>query len=249
MKLGKLTATPEAAALRLCDYVANVPPPPAEFGHHNTVPFWGMLANDKYGDCVFAGAAHEHLLWTAEAGQPVTFSDANVIAAYASCTHFNPFLPDPNPTDRGTNVIKALDFRKKYGIADAKGTLHKIEAYARINPNPDAIAQAAWLFSAVGVGIQMPMSAMNQFKAGQPWDVPRGWSPNVGGHYVPIIGRINGYLVCVTWGRLQLITPKFLAKFCDEAYAIFSPEFLKDGKSPEGFDKPALITDLNGMAA
>jgi hypothetical protein len=29
---------------------------------------WNMFANDQYGDCVEAGAAHEHMLWTLEGG-------------------------------------------------------------------------------------------------------------------------------------------------------------------------------------
>jgi hypothetical protein len=35
------------------------------------VAHWGMLGNDHYGDCVWAGAAHETMLWNKEAARNV----------------------------------------------------------------------------------------------------------------------------------------------------------------------------------
>lgn len=49
---------------------------------------------------------------------------------------------------------------------------------------------------------------------------------------------------CVTWGRLQSMTLRFYKNYCDEAYAILSPEMLIEGKSLEGFDLAQLQADL-----
>lgn len=244
LKLGKLPAQSDRLSIRLADYMGDIPAPPPNFGHQALVPDWRMLANDIYGCCVFSGAGHEHELLSAEGGKPALFTDANVLAAYSAVTGFDPAIPG---TDHGTVVIDALNYRRATGMTDSAGGIHKVEAFAKISPDPDAIAQAAWLFSAVGVGIQMPASAMRQFNKGLPWTLPPGYSPIQGGHYVPIIGRTDTFLVCVSWGRLQLISPDFMAKYCDEAYAIFCPEFFTNGKSPEGFDAPALQADMSKM--
>jgi hypothetical protein len=43
------------------------------------------------------------------------------------------------------------------------------------------------------------------------------------------------------------MTVQFYAKYCDEAWAILSPEMLDAGKSPEGFDLIQLQSDLNAL--
>jgi len=51
----------------------------------------------------------------------------------------------------------------------------------------------------------------------------------------------------VTWGRLQQMTLQFYKKYCDEAWAILSPEMLKGGLSLEGFDITQLQIDLSSL--
>jgi hypothetical protein len=52
----------------------------------------------------------------------------------------------------------------------------------------------------------------------------------------------------VTWGALQTMTWGFWAAYCDEAYAILSPDFLKPKGSqpvtPNGFNLAQLLEDL-----
>lgn len=68
LKLGKAPARPGAVAFRFSDFAktAQMPAPPRNFGHNRLVKTWGMLGNDTAGDCVFAGAAHEIMLWNAD---------------------------------------------------------------------------------------------------------------------------------------------------------------------------------------
>ena len=245
LKFGKLPATHDPRDLRFAAYtdLATVlPAVPTTFGYNRLLPHWGMLGNDRYGDCVWAGAAHEEMIWNAEGKHPVTFSDASVLGDYSAVTGFNP--NDPN-SDRGTNVRDAANYRLNTGVHDAGGLAHKIGAYVALAPgNVGHVTAAAYLFGAVGLGIQVPASAMNQFNAGQAWDVVPG-SAIEGGHYVPYIGHDANNLYVVTWGRVQKMTPRFFSTYCDEAYAYLTSEDLSIyGVSPEGFNMAQLRADL-----
>ena len=51
-----------------------------------------MLASNKLGDCVIAGAFHETMLWNKIANPNTPMSDAAAIAMYekiAGCTHYH----------------------------------------------------------------------------------------------------------------------------------------------------------------
>lgn len=239
VKLGKRVATPDPRDFQFADLVSTAQPPkaPPEFGHEGLITAWGMLGNDTVGDCVIAGAGHETEMWNKEAGRTVTISAATAIKAYSEVTGYNP--KDPN-TDQGTDMGVAAKWRRAKGMPDDAGNRHKIAAYLSIKPgNFSQLKQAAWLFGAVGIGIEFPASAMDQFNAGQPWDVVKG-SQIEGGHYIPIVAVRGNYVEIVTWGQIQKVTLAFLAKYCDEAYAYVSLEALENGKSLEGFDTATL---------
>lgn len=104
-----------------------------------------------------------------------------------------------------------------------------------------------YLFGAVGIGLQLPSSALVQSEQGLPWDVVADASID-GGHYVPLVGRQTDGLHVISWGAIQLMTEDFLAQYCDEAVAYVSQECLLDQKSPEGFAYDDLISDLAALA-
>jgi hypothetical protein len=244
-KLGKKPAVYNKKMLHFEHYIKreSLPLIPAQFGHENAVTSWGMLGNDTVGDCVFAGADHETMLWTVEEGKPAHFTADNAISDYSAVTGYDSSNPR---TDQGTNVQDAMDYRKSTGLIDAAGNRHKIGGYLALEPgNLRHVMEALYLFSAVAVGIEFPDSAMDQFNAMKPWAVVPGASVQ-GGHYVPLVAN-RGNLVVVTWGRLQQMTPQFYIKYADEAYAVLSLEFLKSGKSPEGFNLEQLQADLASL--
>lgn len=252
MKLGKRPARPEAVTFKFATFfdATALPTPPIAFGHYSVGSPWGMLGNDQYGDCVFAGAAHETMVWDLTGGQPVTFSDISVLADYAAVTGFNP--SDPN-TDQGTDMQVAASYRRKTGVLDAEGHRHLIDSYVAIDPGAlDQLALATYLTGAAGVGLRLPSSAEGQFEAHQPWTVVPG-DTIVGGHYVPCVGRnANGDFLVVTWGRLHAMTPEFYEAYCDEAMAYISIESLRNNLSPEGFDAVKLrgfLAAINHMEA
>jgi hypothetical protein len=245
-KLGKTAPTPENVKLKFSAYVdeSKLPKPPRVLGHTDLLPHQiGMLANDSVGDCVVAGAAHETMLFNAEAGRSITFTDQSCLSDYSAVTGYDP--ADPS-TDQGTNVSEFVDYRTKVGVLDQHGLRHRIGGSVRIDPGHlDQYAEALFLFSAVGIGVQLPDSAQQQFAAEQPWDVVRG-AQIEGGHYVPVVARTaDGFWLVATWGRLQKVTDAFLTKYSDEAYAYLSLEFLgNNGKSLEGFNAQQLRADL-----
>ena len=250
-KLGKTPARRGAVKFKLSAYLVKhkLPTPPKMFGHQGLIGSkkWGLFANDLYHDCVWAGAAHETMLWNKEAHRPVKFTDKNVLKAYAAVTGFSP--KDPT-TDRGTDIQHAASYRRKTGVLDARGKRHKIHAYLALKPGDvDLLAIAMYLFSAVGIGLRLPERAMKQFAAGKPWDVVPG-RHRTGGHYVSGVGRdIKGNFVVVTWGRLQVMTPRFYKKYCDEAIAYISEEMLVPPRDTtlEGLDLAQLAADLKGL--
>jgi len=249
MMLGKKPATYDERDLQFAHYLDPafaLPPHPLNFGHEQAFPAkgWGMLGNDRAGDCVFAGGAHETMLWNAEAKNIVPFSDACVLSDYSALTGYDP--SDPS-TDQGTNVRDALKYRQKTGLIDANGVRHKIGAYVALEPgNLQQLLEALYLFGAVGGGFKFPDSAMKQFNKGKFWSVVPGANIE-GGHYVPVVAR-RSLIVGVTWAQTQPMTTTWYKVYNDEAWAILSPEMLSSGKSPEGFDLPTLISDLKEVA-
>lgn len=247
LKLGKLPARPGAVRFALATYAPTLPTPPGKFTSHAAlVTDWGMLANDRYGSCVFAGAGHETMLWNREASRAVPFTDSAVLSDYSAVTGFNP--EDPG-TDQGTDMAVAASYRRKTGVIDAAGARHLVAAYLAITPGDMlALKQAVYRFAAVGVGVRFPASAMDQFNAGKPWSI-RSSSPIEGGHYVPAVGYDSRYIYVVTWGRVQRMTWGFYRRYCDEALAYLSVEMMTGDLSPEGFNLAHLQADLAALPA
>jgi hypothetical protein len=94
-----------------------------------------------------------------------------------------------------------------------------------------------------------PKSAEKQFTNQQPWDVVPG-ARQAGGHYVPVFDRNSvGNILCVTWGRLQAVTPNFVREYNDEILVYLSLEWLDRNTmiSPDNFDRAALVRDLAAL--
>jgi hypothetical protein len=222
-----------------------MPEPPARFGHGGAFKDWRMLGNDKYGDCVFAGGAHETMLTAKLGGHVAAFNDTGVLSDYSAVTGFQP--NDPY-SDQGADVRETLGYRRHTGLVDSSGHRHKIGAYVSLNAGDwTELWQAVFIFTAVGMGFQFPDTAMDQFDAGEPWDIV----PNAqidGGHYVPVVGRSSvGVGACVTWAKRQPFTRKFYETYADEAWAIIYPEELKVGHTEHGFSLATLRTYLGQL--
>ena len=221
-----------------CGYAATFQ---VQFGHEEQTPPipWGMLGNDQVGDCVVAGGAHEHMLWSLMGGKPLTFRTEDVFKDFTAITG----LP-PSPLV-GADMERAANFRLKTGLLGADGKRHKIASYLEITPGSlKELYAAMYLFGAVGIALHLPSTAEQQFSNHKSWHIVGGgyW---LGYHYVPAIALREGNIVVVTWGRFQAMRPSFYVANCVQAIVYLSDEALTGGKSLEGFDRHALIADMH----
>jgi hypothetical protein len=245
LKLGKLPARPNAVKFKLRNYLAGTQAikVPADFGHEewtNPPISWGMYGNDVYGDCVIAGGAHEEVLWNRMGGRVIGFQTSDLLKDFSAITG------QPPSATVGADMQQAASYRRSVGLLDASGVRRKIGAYLEISPgNLSELYTAMYLFGAVGIGIQFPTTAFDQFRRHKAWAVVSGATIDAG-HYIPAIA-LRSNIVIVTWGRFQAMRPSFYSAYCDEAVAYVSPEALVAGKSPEGFDYAALVNDLQAL--
>jgi hypothetical protein len=240
LKLGKLVPKHDPRTLSFTQFqvAATLKAAPIGFGHQGLIPSWGMLGNDRAGDCVVAGGAHETMLWNAIAKRTIPFDAKSVLSDYSTVTGYDPVT---GANDNGTVVLDYLKYRRNTGALDAVGQRHHIGAFVALEVgNWTQLLEALYIFDVVGIGVEFPNTAMTQFENGQPWSVVPG-AQIEGGHYIPIVGRPKiSTLNIVTWGKVQPMTRAFYKKYCDEAWGILSTESLANGKTAEGFDLTAL---------
>jgi hypothetical protein len=246
LKLGKLTARHDPRALLLASYVSRaLPAPPDTFDVSTKVTAWGMMDNDQIGDCTCAAAGHLIMEWTANAGKKmVTPTDKQIVGAYSAITGYN---PTSGANDNGANEVDVLNYWRQSGIAG-----HKIGAYMSLEPaNHTHIMDSVYIFGGCYIGVSLPISAQAQTQNHQPWSVPPGGTNgdgkpgSWGGHAVPVVAYDSRGVTVVTWGALQMMTWSFWEAYCDEAYAILSPDYLSGKKTtPQGFSLKQLQADL-----
>lgn len=246
LKLGK--KFPDLCnTLKLSNYTtSSLPAPPASVNWAGNIANWGMMLNDKYGNCTCACGGHLVMVWTdAETGTPVVVPDEAVLAMYEAVSGFNPAT---GANDNGAVISQVLRHWHKHGLNG-----HRIAGYAYVDPtNETLLKQAVNLFGGLDIGLALPVSA--QAQVGQIWDVPVGGAQGAGqpgswgGHCVPIVGYSDAGLTCVTWGQLQSMTWNFFNTYADEAWAVLSPDWtVKNGVSPEGFNAGQLVDDLRQL--
>lgn len=262
--LGKLPATPENVKIQFSDIASTVqlPDPPAEFGHEALIKDWGMLGNAQAGCCYISSIDHSDMLWNAEAGVTVPFSDTSAIRYYQELTqHFNGVAYDPaqsdpltgeNPTDTGINVSLALPLLRNIGTLDDAGNRHKIGAYVKLHIDPEELRYAIRYFDGVLLGVTMFQEWQEAFQQGNyVWDaVSNPDATAVGGHAICGVAWRNGNPVIISWGEPVTLTIDAFEQSCDEVYALLTLEKLVNGVDLEGLDTPKLqdaIKQLSGI--
>lgn len=240
------------ADLRLSLKAAGLlPAVPAVFGHGETYQDWLMLGNgpsmpgeppqpasykepwEGCGDCVWASAAHEVMESLTDAGQPPAavaklFDTEVVVGEYAKVTGYD---PQTGEGDNGTEVRERLVHMQENGILDTAGTLHKIGQFVELEPgNLQHLLEALYFFEGLPLGVQLQKAQMEAFNSAEQsgstpvWTYVAG-SEGLGGHCIPMVGRPDGeHFAALSWGRRLLLTPTFLEKQCDEAWAYVSQD-------------------------
>ena len=174
-----------------------------------------VFANDRVGDCVIAGRAHQTLrLELIEQQKVIKITDGEVLKEY--------FLETGGP-DTGLIVLESLKRWRKRGWI-AAGDRYFITAFAEIDRGaPSEVKRSVFTDLGVGLGLSLPLTAQKEFGAGKPWAATTGpgSSPGSwGGHYVYVTGYTMLGPTCVTWGQKHRMSWKFFGKYCDEAYTV-----------------------------
>jgi len=255
-KLGKRAPRIDHRTLRIERYfTAALPPPPPRCDWTRGFDIdWHVMLNDTLGDCTEAKKGHAVQIWTLDNGRMVTVPDSTVLAAYEADAGY---IPGDPSTDNGEVMLDNLNAWRKNGfggvVLTAFGSLSALShPPTTMVSNFSAVAQAIYLFGLVDIGFQVPQSAMDQFNAGEAWDLVANDGGIVGGHdvIVPAYNTAGDYFTCITWGRRQKMTWAFFNHYVDEAYALLSPAWLGSrGLDPSGFDLAALQADLAAVTA
>lgn len=227
--------TPEHVVRLRMDAALDGAAAPAQ-SYYYAIPVIGMLGNDKYGDCVFAGDGHIVEQQTALGqGTEVKVTTAQALQGYSAVTGFDPNVPS---TDQGALVSDGLNYLRKTGMAGVK-----IAAFGQVAVGSiDKIKLAVAEFGAVSIGFYFPNSAMDQFNNSQPWDTVPDDGGLDGGHCVIVCGYDATYLYVYTWGAVQKMTYRFWAKYVEEAWPVVTQQWVNatTGLSPAGVDLATL---------
>jgi hypothetical protein len=243
--LGKGPVRFDARTLRFSRYRKALPPVPNSLGWTSKIGMLGMMLNDQLGDCVVAGYGHSVQEWTAyAAGAPSIIPDNVVLKGYEDV---GGYVPGDPSTDNGCVMLDALKYFRRKGLGG-----HVIQAFVAVNPLDELeVREAIHLFGSLYIGLDLPVSAQNQYT----WHVPAsgitagdGVPGSWGGHCVPVMGYSPLTLNTITWGARQEMTWEFLRAYCSEAYAMLSKEWIAvNGLSPSRFDMAQLLFDLQNL--
>jgi hypothetical protein len=241
-KLAPLAQDPRR--LKLSAYLtAALPAAPVSCNQTAGITNWGMMLNDRLGDCTIAGIGHAKRGLAAVAQKKtIVVPDSSIQTAYSAVSGYNPVT---GANDNGALISAALEYDRTVGVGG-----YKNQAYGAIGISSlDRVKQAIYYFGAALVGVNLPNTAEQQTDAGQAWTVP--WFYHiVGGHCVLLVAYDADWFWAVTWGALQGVTPEFLSKFLDEAWAIVDPLFIEaTGESPSLLNVTQLVADLPAIAA
>jgi hypothetical protein len=234
--LGKLEVKPDARNLMLAKYIDDqvaLPQVPASVDWSQKVGSWPMYGNDTLGDCTCAAVGHMEEAWSASAGAPEVPPDKAVTDLYWAT----------GSADTGRYCLDVLNHWQSTGFGTDD---EKIQAFAQIDEkNQPHVEFTCWAFGGVYLGVQLPKSAQTQENEWTVTSGPDAEAGSWGGHCVNLVNYTSTGLTCVTWGRLMPMTWQFFNAYCDEAYAVISPDFLDSrGQAPSGFDLDQLKADL-----
>jgi len=230
IRLGKREFVYDTRTLRLGDILA----PPStvrvpttwDFDAHRAKLPLGLWGNDEYGNCVLVGRAN-HLVRNQriETRRTLPITTPHVVNRYKEMTGTQSPGDDH---DVGLVVIDALkDWRSGWQLQFGKKTTnYRITAFGSLDTlDREELRSAAWLLNGVQFGLWLPDTAKDQWRKGQAWDdvgtnEPAAQPGSWGGHLVYAKHFDPDGFYVITWGEEHYVTNRFLARYCDEAWAV-----------------------------
>lgn len=236
-KFGKRAALIPAGVRDLTYYSAGpLPKAPASVAVPE-VSDWGVLGNDRAGDCGVAGLEHGFMadaVITKRPGEPEA-SDQQALDYYFAYT---------GGQDSGVVLSQYLTYVRRKGYYG-----HSVKAFAPVAVHDvPTLHTAINLFGFAYTGIAVTQAMMDAFQAGQPWTMDSLQGQVVGGHCIPLVGYDSSALYAVTWGKIQPIAYPAWHYMSDEAWAVISGEFVHRNGDGRGISLKALEADLDRLA-
>ena len=236
---GKLGCLPGKIPVGLKDlsyYIAGPLPKPPPKVDVPAVPSWGMLANDRLGDCGVAGLEH---LFMADAS--ITLEKESEASDQQAADYY---LKYTGGQDTGVVLSDYLAYVRRH-----KYYSRKVDSYAPVNVHDVPTLQTAIdLYGAAYTGITVTAGMQQAFENGTPWDAQACSGPIEGGHCVPIVGYDDQLLYLVTWGGIQAVTYSAWHQISTEAWAVVTGEFVARNGDGRGVSLSALRADLDRLA-
>jgi len=235
-KLGKLAPKRPEGLRMLAFYQSNPLPVAPDKVNVPSVSDWGMLANDKYGDCTFAGIVHARMANAAALELTETFpTDEEVVAAYLAYT---------NGQDCGAVEAELLKYWQNNDLFGSKLAAFAPTDHADFDELKSVIASYGLIY----IGVRLPVTFQQQFVSGQPWDLTGTPADQQieGGHCVILVGYDADHAYCITWGRVQAVTWQWLRSYMEESWALITPEIVTHGEYGK-MRFAELMTDLEKL--
>jgi hypothetical protein len=203
---------------------------PGQFDVPNTWDFdsgraklpMGLWGNDEWGDCVLVGRANQLVrMERVETRHTLNITTQQVVNRYKEMTGA---LDPGDDNDTGLIVLDALKDWRNNGWDIGKRN-YRIAAYGELDRTPESLRAGAFLLNGIQMGLWLPLSARDQIRNGQEWEdlgtsasnqQPGSW----GGHLVHAKRYDANGFYCITWGREQYMTNRFIDRYCDEAWAV-----------------------------
>lgn len=196
------------------DHVAELPTViPSSIDNGAGLTF-GMLLNDRIGDCYPAALLHALQVLS---GGKYTPTDADALNVYKLVTGYDPTRTDANgynPTDRGTVGRQLLAWAKAHGL---------IGDYAAVPAlDPQSIRAAIAARKVVLCEWALPVGAESE---GDNWSVPRtGRAAGSWGYHATCeVGYTTARTKNVTWGAEGTVTYAFETAYLQAAWVITAP--------------------------
>jgi len=231
---GKLGATlkPKPVELRWLSELLTNPLPPASTAVDHTFArkSWGMLGNDRYGDCAVAGIVHLREVHARIVAKSEKWpSDAQTVKQYLAYTGGN---------DDGCVLSELLLYWHQHGLFN-----DKVPAFAPLKVKNDAeVKSAVQTFGAVYLGVDVPKPAMQQFDRGLAWELTGTPADDdiEGGHCIVLAKYDGARAGALTWGAVQPLSWRWYQRYAREAWVALSSEFL----ASKAIDVAALKADI-----
>ena len=236
MRLGKREYHHDEKTMMLGNFMAPpVVPAKHDFDAHRAkfpLHVWG---NDAWGNCVKVGQANQLTrLERIEQRRTLKLQTDHIVKAYQEevARQFGtaPEFPG-DENDHGLVVLHnlrnwrnigwPLDFTKK----PDDERVYTISAFGELEPNDyEQLKAACYLLHGIHLGIWLPVAVQGVYSK---WDYKPeedtgpAWAPGSwGGHLVYAKAYDGDEMEILTWGQKVRVTKSFLARYCDEAWAV-----------------------------